>query len=110
MSIINDVDVSQESTNTSVVIVGSILNAWAGLSVSFTIVNAGEDTVSWIVYGGNASNLSDKVIVQASADVLKDGSSSYSAFVAPYSYYGVYIKSKVDDTPGTVTIRGVVKG
>ena len=110
MSVISSVSATQASTNTSALVTGSILPAWMGLAVSFTIVNAGLDTISWVVYGGNDSLLADKVVVQATADIAKDASGSYSAFVAPYSFYGVYIVSKVNGAPGTVTLRGVVKG
>ena len=110
MSVISSVTVTQASTNTSALVAGSILSAWQGLSVSYSIVNTGDDTISWIVYAGNSSDLSDKSIIQASADILSGASSSYSAFVAPFSFYGIYIESKVDDTPGEATVRGVVKG
>jgi hypothetical protein len=110
MSLISGVNVTQTSTNTAALVVGSTLNAWQGLSVAYTIVNAGNDTISWIVYGANSSDLTDKVIVQASADIAKDASGSYSAFVAPYGFYCVYIVSKVNGAPGTVTVRGNVKG
>ena len=109
MSVISSVSVSQASTNTSTLVAGSKLTAWQGMAVSYTIINAGADTIQWAVYGANASDLSDKVLLQALADVAKDATASYSAFVAPYSYYCVNIKSKVNDTPGTVTVRGVVK-
>jgi hypothetical protein len=110
MGVNSRVSVTQVSTNTSAEVVGSKLSAWQGLSMSYTIVNSGDDTLSWIVYGANSSDLSDKVIVNASADVLSDGASSYSVFVAPFSFYVVYIKSKVDDTPGTAVVNGIVKG
>lgn len=110
MSVITSVNVVQVSTNDSTLVAGSILSAWQGLSVSYTIVNTGDDTISYVVYGGNASDLSDGVIVQGSADILSDEAGSYSAFVAPFSFYGIYIESKVDDTPGEATVRGVVKG
>ena len=110
MTVISSVSAVQASTNDSVLVTGSTLSAWQGLSVSYTIVNTGDDTISWIVYGANASDLSDKVIVQASADILSGAAGSYSAFVAPFSFYAVYIESKVDDTPGEATVRGVVKG
>ena len=110
MSVISNVSAVQASTNDPTLVTGSILPAWMGLSVSYTIVNSGDDTISWVVYGGNAADLLDKVIIQASADVLTGAASSYSAFVAPFAYYGLYIESKVDDTPGEATIKGVVKG
>ncbi len=107
--IIGSVNAIQTSTNDSTLVVGATLSAWSGLSVSYTVVNTGDDTISYIVYGGNASDLSDKVIIQASTDILSGATSSYSAFVAPFSYYAVFIESKVDDTPGEATVRGVVK-
>ena len=61
MAVISSVNVSQVSTNTSVLVAGSILQAWPGLSVSYTVVNTGDDTISYVVYGGNASDLSDGI-------------------------------------------------
>lgn len=110
MAVISSVNATQVSTNTSVLVTGSIIQAWQGLSVAFTIVNSGADTISYIVYGGNASDLSDKVSIQSTTDILAGASGSYSAFVAPFAYYGIYVKSKVNDTPGTAVVRGVVKG
>lgn len=110
MAVISSVNVSQVSTNTSVLVVGSILQAWAGLSVSYTVVNTGDDTISYVVYGGNAPDLSDGIIIQGAADILSGAVGSYSAFVAPFSYYGIFAESKVDNTPGEATVRGVVKG
>lgn len=109
MSIVTSVSGVQTSTNDPTLVAGSILSAWMGLSVSFTIVNTGDDTISWVVYAGNTADLSDKIIIQASADILTGAASSYSAFVAPFSFYGIYVESKVDDTPGEATIKGIVK-
>ena len=110
MTVLSSVNAVQVSTNASVIVAGSILSAGRGLSVAYTVVNTGDDTISYVVYGGNASDLSDKVSVQASADILSGASGSYSAFVAPFGFYGIFIESKVDDTPGEATVRGVVKG
>ena len=110
MTITNSINVTQVSTNTSTLVAGSILPTSVGLSVGITIVNTGDDTISWILYGGNASDLSDKVTIKASTDILSGASDSYSNSLAPFAFYGVFIKSKVDDTPGTAVVRGIVKG
>ena len=110
MTIINKVNAVQASTNTSVVATDATMQTSYGTAISYTIVNTGDDTISWILYGANASDLSDKVIVKASADVLAAGVDSYSNSLAPFEYYGIFIKSKVDNTPGEATIRGILKG
>lgn len=110
MTIVNSVSATQVSTNTSALVVGSILQTTFGMSVGITIVNSGDDTITWILYGGNASDLSDKVTIKASADVASGAADSYGNSVAPFLYYGVYIQSKVNDTPGTAVVRGNVKG
>lgn len=110
MSVISSANAIQVSTNDPTLVAGSILSAWMGLSVAYTVVNSGDNTISYIVYAGNESNLSDKVIIQASADILSGAAGSYSAFVAPYSFYCIFIESKVDGNHGEATVRGVVKG
>lgn len=107
--VLNKVTAVQTSTNTSAVVADATMQTTYGIAMSYTIVNTGDDTISWILYGGNASDLSDKVIVKASADILAAGVDSYSNSFAPFEYYGIFIKSKVDDTPGEATIRGIVK-
>lgn len=109
MTVLERVSVSQVSTNDSVLVAGSTLNAWRGQAVSYTILNSGDNTISWVVYAANTEDLSDKVVVSAAADVLSGAASSYSVFVAPFSYYAVFVESKVNDTPGTAVVNGIVK-
>ena len=109
MAVINSLSAVQASTNTSTLVAGSILPAWQGLAVGITIVNTGADTITWILYGGNDSALADKVVIKASADILTGVADSYSNSLAPFSFYGIYIQSKVNDVPGEATVRAVVK-
>jgi len=110
MSVLTSVSAVQASTNTSTLVTGSILNTSRGLSASFTIINTGANTISWILYGGNKSDLSDKVTIKATADITANSSDSYANSLAPFKFYGVYIISKVSDTPGEATINGICKG
>lgn len=110
MTIIKSVNATQASTNTSTLVAGSILQTTFGMSVGITITNSGANTITWILYGGNTSDLSDKVIIKASADVAAGAADSYGNSLAPFLYYGVYVQSKVNDTPGTAVVRGNVKG
>ena len=109
MQILYSVDVVQDSTNT-LALAGSILNASTSQSVAFTVGNTGDNSIEWTVYGGNSSDLSDGVVIQASAPIEAGALANYAVSVAPYAYYGVYIKSTVDDSHGQATLHGVGKG
>lgn len=109
MTVINAINATQVSTNTSTLVAGSTISTSVGNGLGLTIVNTGSNTITWILYGSNASDLSDKVIVKASADILTTASDSYSNSFAPFLYYSTYIQSKVNDTPGTAVIRAFIK-
>lgn len=109
MIIRNRVTAVQASVNASTLVAGSIMQTTYGTVLSYTIVNTGGNTISWIVYAGNTSDLSDKVVVQASADILASAASSFSVFPAPFEYYGIYILSKVGGAHGEATVRGILK-
>ena len=110
MSITNSVSAVQTSTNTSTLVAGSKLNTTRGLSASVTIVNTGDDSIDWVLYGANTSDLSDKVIVKANATVASGASDSYATSLAPFRFYAVFVESTVDNTPGEATVSGIVKG
>ena len=110
MTITNSINAVQASTNTSTLVTGSKISTARGLTVSITIVDTGDDSIDWVLYGANASDLSDKVIVKANATVLSGAADSYSNSLAPFRFYAPFVESTVDDTPGEATVNGVVKG
>ncbi len=111
MNVINRISpVGQASTNTSTLVTGSILNTARALTLAFTVKNSGADSIDYTIVGGNASDLSDGVIVQSSATILANAFGSYSIFVPTFQFYGVKVKSTVNGTPGTGLVVGVVKG
>lgn len=110
MNITGSVSASQTTTNTNVLVAGSILNASRALSVSFTIQNTGDDSIQWQVRGGNLANLSDGAIVQVAATVTSGSYATYAITNAPYKFYGIFAESTVDGAEGIATIVGIAKG
>lgn len=99
---------AQASTNDPAVLDGSEIDARAWRSVAYTVLVA-TNTITWWVYGANASDYSDEVIVDGPSDVTAGAADSYAIAQAPYGYYRVKIESKVDDTHGAVTCRCIAK-
>lgn len=99
---------AQVSANDPAVVAGSGIDARPWRSIAYTIVNV-DETITWWVYGANAADYSDEVIVDGPSDVLAAVVDSYAVSQAPYGFYRVKIESKVDDTHGTVTVRGIAK-
>lgn len=111
MQILSGVSPSFTTTNTNTLVSGSILNASAALSVSFTIRNTGDShTLSYEVIGGNVPDLSDGVVVQNSANVTHGNVGSYATQVAPYAYYGIKVVSTANNSHTTGSIFGRAKG
>lgn len=100
----------QVTTNSFALIVGSTLDTLNNLAVSFTVENTGVNSIDWKVLGGNVSDLSDGVEVQASATILTTAFDSYSSSVAVFRYYGVQVKSTVPASVGTAVLHGITKG
>lgn len=94
------------STNTYVALAPLDVSSWR--SVSYTL-KAATNSIKWTVYGANASDYSDEVVVQSEATVTTSAAGSYSITQAPFRYYRVKIKSAVDDTAGTATVNGIAK-
>lgn len=99
----------QVSANDPAVVDGSEIDMRMWRSLAYTLVNA-DETITWWVYGANAEDYSDEVIVDGPSDVNAAGIDSYSVAQAPFSFYRVKIESKVDATHGTATVRGIAKG
>lgn len=100
---------AQASTNDPAVLAGSELDARMWRSVAYT-VKVATNTITWWVYGANAADYSDEVIVDGPSDVVAAAADSYAVAQAPYGHYRLKIESKVDATHGTVTARGIAKG
>ena len=101
--------VDQTSANAETVLAGSELDARPWRSLSYTIHVITHD-IDWVVYGANASDYSDAVVVQASATVVIGASSSYATTQAVYAYYRVTITSHVGGAHGVATVAGICKG
>lgn len=111
MNILNSVNVTATSTNTSTLISGSTLNATNGSSVSFTVKNiGGSNSVDYLVIAGNLADLSDAVTIQNSATLAAGAVGSYSIQIAPFCYYGIKIASTSAGNHTTVSAQGRVRG
>ncbi|MFA5866911.1 MAG: hypothetical protein WC891_02980 [Actinomycetota bacterium] len=100
---------AQTSANAYAAITGGDVDARMWRSVAMTVLVA-TNTIKWTVYGANASNFSDEVVVQAEAVVAVGAAGTYAVAQAPYSYYRAKIASNVADTHGVVTYRAILKG
>jgi len=98
------------STNAYVLVPSALLDTLYSLVATFTIRNTGADSINWKVIAGNDSGLAEAIEAQAEATVLSGAYGTFSVNPAIWRYYGVYIKSTVDDTPGEATVVGIVKG
>ena len=110
MQIYDSCETSQASTNTSTFVTASTLDAYQAMSVSYTVKNAGANSVNFEVIAGNLADLSDAVQVQAPATVANGAVGSYAVSIAPYVFYGIKIVDTVGGNHGTVTVRGRAKG
>lgn len=110
MNVLNAVNSVAVTTNDNTLDEGSILKAWNSMSVAFTVTNSGNETLDYEVVAGNESDLSDAVIVQASAALTSGSVGSYAIQVSPFSYYGINLQSSAPDTPSEATILGRAKG
>jgi len=98
------------STNAYVLVPSSLLDTLYSLVATFTIRNTGADSINWKVIAGNNSGLAEAIEAQAEATVLSGAYGTFSVNPAIWRYYGVYIKSTVDNTPGQATVVGITKG
>ncbi len=100
---------AQASTNDVAVLAGSAVDSRPWRSLAYTLKVAA-NTVTYWVYGANAADYSDEVIVSGPTDIAAAAAGSYAVAQAPYGYYRVKIESKVDGNHGTVTLVGIQKG
>lgn len=100
---------AQASTASDAVVSGSEMDIRMWKSISYTI-KVITNAVTWTVFGANASDYSDEVIVQNAASVAADASGSYAVTQASYAYYRVKIRDTVGGSHGTATVVGLAKG
>ncbi len=100
--------VAQDSTNATVVLAGSEIDARPWKSVCYTL-SVITNTVTYTVFGANLATYADEVIVSGPTDILAAANGTYAVAQAPYSYYRVKILTKVNPNHGTVTLHGVAK-
>lgn len=99
----------QASTNATVVVTGSGMDARPWTSLAYTVVVA-TNAIKWSVFGANAADYSDEVAVLSAATVAAGAGSSYSVSLAPFAYYRVKIIDDSGGVHGTATVRGIMKG
>ncbi len=99
----------QASVAVETVLAGSELDMRGWRSLAYTLKCA-DNTITYNVYGANASDYSDEVVVSGPTDILAGAASSYAVAQAPYAYYRVKILDKVGGAHGVVTLVGIAKG
>lgn len=109
MAVINRYKTTYTTENANTLVPDFKIQTTFGRSIAVTIVNTGDNSLTWAVYGGNESDLSDIVEIKASADILDGAIDSYSSTFAVFEYYVVYVNSTVADTPTTCSLNAIVK-
>jgi hypothetical protein len=88
-------------------VVGSTVDMALYKSLSFTLINAAE-TITYTILADNRVDFGTAVTIQ-SADILASGVATYAVAQAPYRYYKVQIKDKVNGVHGTTGVYGIAK-
>ena len=110
MIILRSVNSVVNTTDVDTLDEGSILDATNAMSVSYTVLNSGDESLDYTVVAGNASDLSDAVVVQNSATLASGACGTYALTISPYCFYGIFLISTVEETPSEATIKGRTKG
>jgi hypothetical protein len=100
----------QPSTNAYADVTGSTLDTLNHMTISYTIVNDGAQSIDWEVLGANAADFSDAQVVLSPATILAAGVSGYSAAQAVWRYYKVQIIDTIGGSHGAALVRGITKG
>jgi len=100
---------AQASVAAETLLVGSQMDMRGWRSLAYTLQCAAQ-TITYNVYGANAADYSDEVVVSGPTDIAAAANSSYAVAQAPYGYYRVKILDKVGGVHGTVTLAGIAKG
>ncbi len=109
MTVVNRYSSIQETINDYALVDNFLVQTTYGKSVAITLVNSGNSDITWIVYGGNLSDMTDAIIVKGEATVLDAGADSYSIAFAPFEFYYVYVANGTPDSPSTVELTAIVK-
>jgi hypothetical protein len=109
MAVINKHKTTYTTENTSTLVPDFTIQTTFGRSISDTVVNTGDKSLTLAVHDGNESDLSDAVEIKTDADVLDGAIGSYSSDVAVFESYGLYLNSTVADTPTTCFLNAIVK-
>jgi len=88
-------------------VVGSEIDSLYFKSISYTLINATE-TITYQILGDNRADYATAVVIQT-ADILAAGVATYAVAQAPYRYYKVQIKDKVNGVHGTTGVYGLAK-
>jgi hypothetical protein len=88
---------------------GSTLDALNYRCVSYTLKENNTNAIEYQVIASNDAAFTVPVEAQASADIGKNGTGSYSATVAPYRYYKIQARANVGSSQGKVTVVGYAK-
>jgi hypothetical protein len=110
MNIIDSVSSTITTTDVNTLDPSLILIAGNAMSVSFTILNTGDESLDYEIVAGNLMNLSDGVVIEESDTLAPDGVASYAVQVAPFSYYGVKLVSTSQGNHTTALVTGRAKG
>lgn len=109
MGVISRYSVTQDTVNTAESVEDFKIQTTFGRGLSVTIKNTGENTLTWSIWAGNLSDLSDLVEVKANENVADGGVSSWSSEYAVFEFYVVYIVSLVEDAHTTAVLSAIVK-
>ena len=100
---------AQASVNADAVLAGSGIDMRPWRSLAYTVRAASND-IDWTVYGANAADYTDEVVVNAEALLASGATATYAVALAPYAFYRVKIRSHVAGAHGTVTLAAIAKG
>ena len=109
MTVVNRYSSTQETVNDYTLVDNFLVQTTYGTSVAITIKNTGDYDITWIIYAGNLSDMSDGITVKEEATVLDAGVDSYSIAFAPFEFYYIYIANGTPDSPSTVELTAIVK-
>jgi len=101
---------AQATVNAWAPVAGSVLDATALGSVSYTCRNAdGANGLNWRVIASNDAAFAATVEAQASALLAAGASGSYAVLAAPYRFYRVEVQSAVPDNHASAVVVGLAK-
>ena len=109
MTVVNRYSSTQETANAYALVENFLVQTTYGKGIAITLVNSGNSDITWIVYGGNLSDMTDAITVKDAATVLDAGADSYSIAFAPFEFYYVYVANGTPDSPSTVELTAIVK-